>query len=101
MSQRIAKSYPSDHAPSGYTARQVALSMAELGVQLAEYAALIAEDQTDGDVSNTATLRSTAQIAELSTFMTHIQWLVADGNLAEARRMLKEYMTSRQKKASK
>lgn len=99
MTQRAAsKSYASDHAPTGYTARAVAMEMAELGVELAELAALIAEDQTDGDACNVTTIRSTARIAELSTLMTHIQWLVADGNLAEARRLLKETAANRQKK---
>lgn len=80
------RSYPSDHAATGYNARAIALTTAEAGVRIAELTALILEDQTDGDNNNTQTIRAAAELSELSVHLTHTQWLVADGNLTEAKK---------------
>lgn len=81
-----ARSFPSDHTATGYNARNIALSTAESAVRVAELAAIVIDDLTDGDNDNRKAIRAAAEIAELSVHLTHTQWLVADGNLTEAKK---------------
>lgn len=82
-----ARSYSSDHATSGYIARGVALSTAELGVQVAELVAEAAAVLADCDPANDRqAFAALAVISEKASQLSHTQWLVADGNLTEAKK---------------
>jgi len=98
MATTPKRSFPSDHAPSGYTARAIALTTAEAGVRIAELTALILEDQTDGDNNNLRTIRAAAELSELSVHLTHTQWLIADGNLTEAKKSALNMADKREQK---
>lgn len=79
-------SEPSEHKVGGYISRQIAQNTAHSGVRVAELAADIIDDLTDGDDDNRRAIRAASELAELGVHLCDTQWKVADGNYAEAKR---------------
>lgn len=80
------RSYASDHAATGYTARNVAQSTADAGVRIAELAASIIEKASELDEDTKPIIRAASELSKLGVEISDVQWNVADGNYADAKR---------------
>jgi hypothetical protein len=87
------RSYTSDHAENGYTARAIGRNVAHSGVTLAELAAAALDDLTDGDLDNTRAIRALSRISEIGAQLADTGWEQADGNLAAAKSASKKLVT--------
>lgn len=77
----------SEAVAGGYVSREVAKNTAHAGVRIAELAATILRDVTDGDNDVRTTIAASAELAELAAYISDTQWNVADGNYPDARAM--------------